>query len=102
MITSMVIWILFEFHEKVYFATGIVLLAFHFAWSSDLSDLVFVWLERKFLTGSLIYFRLDFCVSLGVLKLFSFLPRAVNLGSCSRFVLEFPTFDFYWSCQDPA
>jgi hypothetical protein len=96
-ITSMVIWILFEFNEKVYFATRIVLL-----WSSDLSDLVFVWLERKLLTGSLIYFRLDFCVSLGVLKLFSFLPRAVHLGSCSRFVLEFPTFDFYWSCQDPA
>jgi hypothetical protein len=99
---SVVIWILFEFNEKVYFATRIVLLAFPFDWSSDLSDLVFVWLERKFLTGSLICFHLDFCVSLGVLKLFSFLPRAVHLGSCSRFVWEFPAFDFRWPCQDLA
>jgi hypothetical protein len=50
----MIVWILFEFNEKIYVATRIVLPAFPFAWSSDLSDLVLVLLERKFLSHSLI------------------------------------------------
>jgi hypothetical protein len=53
-VTSAVVWILFEFNEKIYVATRIVLPAFHFAWSSDLSDLILVSVERKFLSDSLI------------------------------------------------
>jgi hypothetical protein len=47
-VTSAVVWILFEFNEKIYVATRIVLPAFPFAWSSDLSDLILVSVERKF------------------------------------------------------